>query len=229
MVMTDLSLSGAGIHHSAVQRSLLLSGKDAGSVKDGTTPPPGGDPNTPPNPPGGDPNPPPNPPPPAHDDFSPSSLGFSIPAYGGTFINSACIGVKAYLRSAGTAATTAPVTAPPSPSANAAAPADTTAAAAGTAPADGAALTHQGGNNLIHDVSRVGTWMAGFATGLMALKGGMELYSGIKHKNDRSIISGALDLSIGASNALTAVPPLAQFAALTAVLLTGVKILSDNM
>ncbi|MGV8123618.1 MAG: hypothetical protein AB2L14_28020 [Candidatus Xenobiia bacterium LiM19] len=218
MVMTDLSLSGAGIHHGAVQRSLLLSGKDADSVKDGTTPPPGGDP-----------NPPPNPPPPAHDDFSPSSLGFSIPAYGGTFINSACIGVKAYLRSAGTAATTAPVTAPPSSAGNAASTADATAATAGTAPADGAALARQGGNNLIHDVSRVGTWMAGFATGLMALKGGMELYSGIKHKNDRSIINGALDLSIGASNALTAVPPLAQFAALTAVLLTGVKILSDTM
>jgi len=218
MMMTDLSLSGAGIHHAAVKSSLLLSGKDAGSVKDVTTPPPGGDP-----------NPPPDTPPPVHDNFSPNSLGFSIPAYGGTFINSACIGIKAYLRSAGTGATAVSVPAPLPAAANAAAPADTSAIAAVNAPADGEVLPHHGGNHLIHDVSRVGTWMAGFATGLMALKGGMELYSGIKHKSERGIISGAIDLSIGASNALTAVPSLAQFAALTAVLLTGVKILSDNM
>ncbi len=211
MVMTDLSLSGTGIHHTAVKSSVLLSGKDPGSVKDGTAPPPGGDPNPPP------PNPPPQ-----NDDYSPSSLGFSIPAYGGTLINSACVGVKAYLRSG--------LTTTPAPATNAAALAtDAAVTSAGTAPAEGAVMPHPGGNHLIHDVSRVGTWMAGFATGIMTLKGGLELYSGIKNKNERNIISGAIDLSIGGCTALTAVPTLAPFAALTAVLLTGVKILSDNM
>jgi hypothetical protein len=214
MMMADLSLSGAGIQQSLTQRAQLSSGKDAGAEKDGTTPPPGGDPGSPPSPPQ-----------PVHDDYSPSSLGFSIPAYGGTIINSACVGIKAYLRS-GATATPATGTAP---AANAAPAADTSAAAAGTEAATGVGATHTGGNHLIHDVSRVGTWMAGFATGLMTLKGGLELYSGIKHGNERSIISGSLDLSIGAATALTAVPTLAQFAALSAVLLTGVKILSDNM
>jgi hypothetical protein len=87
----------------------------------------------------------------------------------------------------------------------------------------------QAGSAAATAVSSVGTWMSGLATGLLYLKGGHELYYGIKGKDEAKIVEGSLDLLIGSATLTSAIPGLAHFGALSTVIFIGVKVLYDAM
>jgi hypothetical protein len=78
-------------------------------------------------------------------------------------------------------------------------------------------------------VSSVGTWMSGFATGLLYLKSGHELYYGIKGRNEAKIVEGGLDFLIGSATLTSAIPTLSTFGALSTGILLGVKVMYDAL
>ncbi|MDQ7825408.1 MAG: hypothetical protein RDV48_21585 [Candidatus Eremiobacteraeota bacterium] len=145
------------------------------------------------------PQPPPQPPP-VKTEFSPLGLGYSIPAYSAAAANAIVGGISSHQAAAQVAAPATPGAAVPP-------------GAAGVAP-----------ESLM---GKMAPWMSGFASGMIFLKSGHELYQGIKEGNSLKIISGSLDAVLGVSCLLTAIPALSAYGALTTGVVLGTKILTD--